>query len=101
MKRRMHPFKHLFIILMLVIILFPLFWIITTSVRRDNAAFSTDLISNRLTLQHYKDLIINRKNIPLLITEMKKVTTVSSEYGEMEKAELLKTLDDYAAELKD
>ncbi len=101
MKRRMHPFKHLFIILMLVIILFPLFWIITTSVRRDNAAFSTDLISNRLTLQHYKDLIINRKNIPQLITEMKKVTTVSSEYGEMEKAELLQTLDDYEADLKD
>ncbi|HOO32304.1 MAG TPA: ABC transporter permease subunit [Thermotogota bacterium] len=85
--------KHVIIILLVILILFPMFWIVTTSIRRDNAAFSTELISNRLTLQNYKDLIFKTPNVPQRISEMKKIITISDEYSDLSREELLNRLN--------
>ncbi len=92
--------KHLLILFLVVLILFPMFWIIATSIRRDNAAFSTDLISNRLTLQNYKDLIFQTPNVPQRIAEMKKIVTISDEYSNLSKEELLERLNKEEEELR-
>jgi maltose/maltodextrin transport system permease protein len=92
--------KHLLILFLVVLILFPMFWIIATSIRRDNAAFSTDLISNRLTLQNYKDLIFQTPNVPQRIAEMKKIVTISDEYSNLTKEELLERLNKEEEELR-
>ena len=38
--------------LLVVVVLFPIVWVVSTSFRRDEAAFSPKLFSSRLTLQH-------------------------------------------------
>src|SRR6056297_2764907 len=96
----MRLIKHIVLIVLIVLILFPMFWIAATSIRRDNAAFSTKLLSTRYTFQYYKDLLFNRKNIPQQITEMKKITNLSSEYANMSKEELLENLNRTERELK-
>src|SRR6056297_905686 len=93
--------KHLILIVLIVLILFPMFWIAATSIRRDNAAFSTKLLSTRYTFQYYKDLLFNRKNIPQQITELKKITNLSTEYSDMSKEELLENLNRTEGELKE
>ncbi|MEA1883015.1 MAG: hypothetical protein U9N62_00650, partial [Thermotogota bacterium] len=96
----MRLIKHIVLIVLIVLILFPMFWIAATSIRRDNAAFSTKLLSTRYTFQYYKDLLFNRKNIPQQISEMKKITNLSSEYSGMSKEELLENLNRTERELK-
>src|SRR6056297_2551895 len=96
----MRLIKHLVLIVLIVLILFPMFWIAATSIRRDNAAFSTKLLSTRYTFQYYKDLLFNRKNVPQQITEMKKITNLSSDYSDMSKEELLENLNRTERELK-
>ena len=96
----MRLIKHFILIVLIVLILFPMFWIAATSIRRDNAAFSTKLLSTRYTFQYYKDLLFNRKNIPQQITEMKKITNLSTEYSNMSKEELLDNLNRTERELK-
>src|SRR6056297_2254750 len=93
--------KHLILIVLIVLILFPMFWIAATSIRRDNAAFSTKLLSTRYTFQYYKDLLFNRKNIPQQITELKKIANRSSDYSNMTKEELLESLNSRERELKE
>ena len=60
----MRIIKHAIMIILVVLILFPMFWIVATSVRRDNAAFSTKLFSNRYTFQYYKDLRTSLNKYP-------------------------------------
>ena len=96
----MRLIKHAVLIVLIILILFPMFWIAATSIRRDNAAFSTKLLSTRYTFQYYKDLLFNRKNVPQQITEMKKITNLSSDYSNMSKEELLENLNRTERELK-
>jgi len=96
----MRLIKHIVLIVLIVLILFPMFWIAATSIRRDNAAFSTKLLSTRYTFQYYKDLLFNRKNIPQQITELKKITNLSTEYSNMSKEELLNNLNKTEQALK-
>jgi len=96
----MRIIKHVLMIILILLILFPMFWIVATSVRRDNAAFSTKLFSSRYTFQYYKDLLLNRKNIPQQISELKKMINLSSEYSQMNPEELLNQLNKTEAELK-
>ncbi len=96
----MRLIKHIVLIVLIVLILLPMFWIAATSIRRDNAAFSTKLLSTRYTFQYYKDLLFNRKNIPQQITELKKITNLSTEYSGMSKEELLDNLNRTERELK-
>ncbi|HNR62768.1 MAG TPA: ABC transporter permease subunit [Thermotogota bacterium] len=76
---------HITLIIVLLIVLFPLFWVFTTSIRRDNAAFSTELISSRLTLQHYKELLFKPKNLPALISDMKQAANISKQYKDWDE----------------
>ncbi len=96
----MRIIKHAIMIILVVLILFPMFWIVATSVRRDNAAFSTKLFSNRYTFQYYKDLLLNNKNIPQQISELKKIANLSTEYAQMSKEELLATFNQTEDELR-
>ncbi|MGB4375377.1 MAG: hypothetical protein WBI86_07645, partial [Defluviitoga tunisiensis] len=61
-EKKNYWLRHLILIICVVIILFPLVWLISTSIRRDNAAFSPKLFSSRITLNNYKDLIIQKQN---------------------------------------
>ncbi|HRW34737.1 MAG TPA: ABC transporter permease subunit [Thermotogota bacterium] len=96
----MRVIKHAIMIFLVVIILFPMVWIVATSVRRDNAAFSTKMFSNRYTFQYFKDLLLNRKNIPQQISELKKIANLSTDYVKMSKEELLASFNKSEAELK-
>lgn len=95
-----HYFTHLGLILILMVVLFPLFWVFTTSIRRDNAAFSTELVSTRFTFQHYKELIFKPKNIPTLIADMKKAVNISEEYKGKSEAQIQGSLTDLIAKFE-
>ncbi len=68
--KRSHYVAHTVLVLLIVVILFPIFWVVMTSLRRDNAAFSPKLFSSTLTLQHYKDLLFPPRNVPALVPEL-------------------------------
>ncbi|AFG35092.1 ABC-type maltose transport systems, permease component [Fervidobacterium pennivorans DSM 9078] len=61
---------HIILIIVSIVVLFPIVWVVSTSLRRDNAAFSTKLFSSRMTLQNYIDLIAPEKNGPRLVSDM-------------------------------
>jgi len=60
--KRGHIITHIILWILIPIILFPVVWIVSTSLRRDEAAFSTRLFSSRISIQNYKDLLIPEKN---------------------------------------
>lgn len=60
-KKERKLLTHIILIIVSILVLFPIVWVVSTSLRRDNAAFSTKLFSNRLTLQNYRDLIAPEK----------------------------------------
>ncbi len=93
MKKRIHPVRHVVMIAVLVVILFPLLWIFTTSIRRDNAAFSPELFSNQTTWQNYKDLLFPKKNIPALYNELVNVYNLGKPYNRMSQQEIQKLLN--------
>jgi maltose/maltodextrin transport system permease protein len=101
-EKKNYWLRHLILIICVVIILFPLVWLISTSIRRDNAAFSPKLFSSRITLNNYKDLIIQKQNIPELVNELTSISSYIGDYSNItiEEAKkksnkLLKDLDAY------
>ncbi|MBM7560440.1 sugar ABC transporter permease [Marinitoga litoralis] len=69
-QKKNYILRHIFLIIFLIIVLFPLVWVVTTSIRRDNAAFSPKLFSSRVTLNYYRDLLFPRATIPELIKDI-------------------------------
>lgn len=95
--KRMHPVRHLTVIAMLIVVLFPLLWMFTTSIRRDNAAFSPELFSNQITWQNYKDLLFPKKNLPALYNEIVNAVNIGESYKNMTKDQILAlTSSDYS-----
>jgi maltose/maltodextrin transport system permease protein len=94
--KKHHYFTHFMLIILIVIVLFPLFWVFTTSIRRDNAAFSTEIVSSRLTLQHYKELLFKPKNIPSLISDMKLAINISSQYKRLTESQIQRVVQKYS-----
>ena len=80
-EKKNYWLRHLILIICVVIILFPLVWLISTSIRRDNAAFSPKLFSSRITLNNYKDLIIQKQNIPELVNELTSISSYIGDYS--------------------
>jgi len=80
LKKRIHLLTHVIMILLITLILFPVVWVVMTSIRRDNAAFSPKLFSSNITLQHYKDLVIPPKNVPVLISELGDAVSLSKPF---------------------
>jgi len=70
MMFKVHPVRHILIIVVIAVVLFPILWIFTTSIRRDNSSISPDLFSDQTTWQNYVDLILERKNVPALYNEI-------------------------------
>lgn len=96
---------HSILIFLIVIILFPTVWVVMTSLRRDEAAFSTDLFSSRITFQNYIDLLFPEQNIPILIKELQNLIARVKPYDRMnleqsqrKATELLKRLRRYIGE---
>ncbi|ODN30292.1 ABC transporter permease subunit [Fervidobacterium thailandense] len=69
-KKERKLLTHIVLILVCFVVLFPIVWVVSTSLRRDNAAFSTKLFSTRLTLQNYIDLLAPEKNGPRLVSDI-------------------------------
>ncbi|WGS65461.1 sugar ABC transporter permease [Marinitoga aeolica] len=69
-QKKNYLLRHIFLIIIIVIVLFPLVWVVTTSIRRDNAAFSPKLFSSRITLNYYRDLLFPRATVPELIKDI-------------------------------
>jgi len=92
-KRR--PFlTHIILWILIPVILFPIIWIVSTSIRRDEAIFSTKLFSSRVSLQNYRDLIAPEKNIPALVQEMQSLILRTSPYDSWEEKRLKEVLLD-------
>jgi maltose/maltodextrin transport system permease protein len=90
-KRR--PFlTHIILWILIPVILFPIIWIVSTSIRRDEAIFSTKLFSSRVSLQNYRDLIAPEKNIPALVQEMQSLILRTSPYDSWEEKRLKEVL---------
>ncbi len=97
MMKRIHPVRHLIVIATVVVVLFPLLWMFTTSVRRDNAAFSPELFSNQVTWQNYKDLLFPKKNLPALYNEIVNVVNLGEPYKNMTKDQIISLMNsDYS-----
>jgi len=69
-KKERKWLTHIVLIIVSVAVLFPIVWVVSTSLRRDNAAFSTKLFSSRMTFQNYIDLLAPEKNGPRLVSDM-------------------------------
>ncbi len=84
-ERKTHFITHIILWILILLILFPIVWVISTSVRRDEAAFSTKLFSSRISLQNYKDLIAPEKNVPALIQKVQNLILVTPPYDKWSK----------------
>ncbi|ANQ53548.1 ABC transporter permease [Thermosipho sp. 1063] len=73
---------HIILIILIVGILFPVVWVVSTSLRRDNAAFSSKLFSSRMSLQNYRDLLFPEENVLRLLSDIESITTNSRPYDE-------------------
>ena len=92
-QKRIYWLRHIILIAVVAIVLFPIVWVVTTSVRRDNAAFSTKLFSTRSTFQHYKDLLLPPRNLPVLLAEMQNLMNLSQRFSGMSETQLQREFD--------
>ncbi len=92
-QKRIYWLRHILLIVVVAIVLFPIVWVVTTSVRRDNAAFSTKLFSTRSTFQHYKDLLLPPRNLPVLLADMQNLMNLSQRFSGMNEADLQREFD--------
>ncbi|MBO8161433.1 MAG: ABC transporter permease subunit [Thermosipho sp. (in: Bacteria)] len=99
--KRRNWLTHIILIALVVIILFPVVWVISTSLRRDNAAFSTKLFSSRVSIQNYKDLLFPEQNVLRLMKDIEAITTNTMPYSEKSFEELVSKFDRDIKRLKD
>ncbi len=104
-EKKNYTLRHIILIICVVVILFPLVWLISTSIRRDNAAFSPKLFSNRLTMNNYKDLILQTPNVPEIINELNSLSSYIGEYSgislteaQKESMKFITSLEEYFTE---
>lgn len=91
---------HLILIFLIVVILFPTVWVVMTSLRRDEAAFSTDLFSSRLTFQNYIDLLLPEQNVPILIKELQNLVARVKPYDRMSFEQVQKKANELLKKLR-
>lgn len=100
-EKRRDYIKHPVLIFLVVVVVFPVMWVVSTSFRRDEAAFSTKLFSSRLTVQHYRDLVSPERNIPVLIQNLQNMLSRVKPYSDWTYERLKKAKDDELKRLKD
>ncbi len=91
---------HVILVFLTSIILFPIFWVVMTSLRRDEAAFSPKLFSSNLTLQHYKDLIFPPDNVPALVRDLSSLIALFPPYEQENPERVLKKIEKKLRKLK-
>lgn len=101
-ERKNYLLRHIFIIFLIIIILFPMIWVVSTSIRRDAAAFSPRLFSDRVTLNNYTDLIFQTPTVPELMQDLNMISTYISDFSDYtydeavkKSKEKLKDLENY------
>uniref|UniRef100_A0A7C3WVT7 Maltose/maltodextrin transport system permease protein MalG n=1 Tax=Dictyoglomus turgidum TaxID=513050 RepID=A0A7C3WVT7_9BACT len=98
--KRNQIITHIILWILIPIILFPVVWVVTTSLRRDEAAFSTKLFSSRISTQNYKDLLIPEKNVPVLAQELQNLIIVTPPYDQWSKDKIEKEIQKDISNLK-
>ncbi len=96
-ERRIYWLRHLVLIAVVVIVLFPMVWLVSTSIRRDQAAFSSNLFSSRVTLQHYRNLLLPERSVGRLILDLQSATYATGDYRGKSQEELKKNVESYLA----
>lgn len=99
-EKRRNILTHVILWILIPIILFPIVWVVSTSIRRDEAAFSTKLFSSRITLQNYRDLLFPEKNMPVLSQEIQNLILRTPPYDDWKKDRLEKEIDNDIKSLK-
>ncbi len=101
MVERRTPFlTHAVLIFLIILILFPVVWVVSTSIRRDEAAFSTKLFTSRVTLQNYVDLLAPEKNIPVLVQELQNIISRVKPYDRITLEQAKKLTEKYIKRLE-
>ncbi len=95
MAKKRKVLTHIILIVVCIVVLFPIVWVVSTSLRRDNAAFSTKMFSSRLTLQNYRDLLAPEQNGPRLVSDIDALILSAPPHDKIttEKAKQLLTKD--------
>ncbi len=99
-KKKKKIFTHIFLWIIIAIILFPISWVVMTSLRRDNAAFSPHIFSTNLTLQNYKDLLFPPDNIPALISDLNNAISYTPPYNKRDPKDVERTIEEKLKKLK-
>ncbi|AEH50240.1 sugar ABC transporter permease [Pseudothermotoga thermarum] len=99
-QKRITFLTHAILIFLIAIILFPVVWVVSTSIRRDEAAFSTKLFTSRVTLQNYVDLLMPEKNIPVLIQELQNIVSKVKPYDKISQQRARELVEKYIQKLE-
>ncbi len=95
--KRNYLLTHIILIVFVIITIFPVVWVVSTSLRRDNAAFSTKLFSSRITFQNYIDLLAPEKNMPKLVSDIESIIMYAPPYNTKSVKETMKVYKDDSA----
>jgi maltose/maltodextrin transport system permease protein len=93
-EKKRYWLRHLILIIVLAIVLFPMVWVVSTSIRRDEAAFSPKLFSTRVTLQHYQNLLFPKKSVSRVILSMQQAVQGLGDYREVEEKKIKNEITD-------
>ncbi|MEA2067260.1 MAG: ABC transporter permease subunit [Thermotogota bacterium] len=93
-EKKRYWLRHLILIIVLAIVLFPMVWVVSTSIRRDEAAFSPKLFSTRVTLQHYQNLLFPKKSISRVILSMQQAVHGLGDYRKAEEKKVKNEITD-------
>ncbi|HHF08765.1 MAG TPA: maltose ABC transporter permease, partial [Kosmotoga arenicorallina] len=94
-EKKRYWLRHLILIIVIAVVLFPMVWLISTSVRRDQAAFSPNLFSTRVTLQHYKNLLFPERSVQRLILDIQEATYKLGRFRDKSEKSINNTVEKY------
>ena len=94
-ERRKYWLRHIILIAVVVVVLFPMVWLISTSIRRDQAAFSSRLFSTRVTLQHYRNLLFPERSVGRLVLDLQSATYATGDYRGKSQEDLKNTVEKF------
>ena len=94
-ERKAYWLRHLILIIIVIIVLFPIAWLVNTSIRRDEAAFSPNLFSSRITFQHYKNLLFPQSSVGRLVIDIQSAVYQTGDYSDKSEEEITETVRNY------
>jgi maltose/maltodextrin transport system permease protein len=99
-ERKTYFLTHIILWILIPLILFPVVWVVSTSIRRDEAAFSTKIFSSRISLQNYKDLLAPEKNMPALVQELQNLIMLTPPYDSWDRGRVEREIEKDISNLK-